>query len=48
MSDLKELLLRFEGMWIMKLERWKQAMDGPLLEEALRRKLERLGYSVTR
>lgn len=32
----------------MKLERWKQAVDGPLSEEALRRKLERLGYSVTR
>jgi|GEM_PF-7088875 len=30
MSDPKELLLRFEGMWIMKLERWKQAVDGPL------------------
>ena len=22
--------MRFEGMWIMKLERWKQAVDGPL------------------
>jgi quercetin dioxygenase-like cupin family protein len=32
----------------MTLIRWNRATEGPLSEEALRLKLERLGYSVTR
>ena len=32
----------------MKLERWNADKDGPLSERALRKKLERLGYDVTR
>ncbi len=32
----------------MNLMRWDPEADGPLSESALRRKLERLGYSVTR
>lgn len=32
----------------MKVERWNVAVDGPLTELALRRKLERLGYQVSR
>lgn len=32
----------------MTLLRWDVAVDGPLSESALRAKLERLGYSVTR
>lgn len=32
----------------MQVERWKAERDGPLSEQALRRKLERLGYSVSR
>jgi quercetin dioxygenase-like cupin family protein len=30
------------------VERWKVEFDGPLSESALRRKLERLGYRVSR
>lgn len=32
----------------MQIERWDEARDGPLTEAALRRKLEALGYRVTR
>jgi quercetin dioxygenase-like cupin family protein len=32
----------------MNLIRWNQTMDGRLTEQALRRKLDLLGYSVTR
>ena len=32
----------------MQLEHWNEAVDGPLSEAAMRRKLEALGYSVTR
>ncbi|HXF94270.1 MAG TPA: cupin domain-containing protein [Nitrospiraceae bacterium] len=32
----------------MNLIRWNPETDGPLSESALRRKLERLGYTVTR
>jgi quercetin dioxygenase-like cupin family protein len=32
----------------VKLEHWDRLRDGPLSEEALRRKLETLGYTVTR
>ncbi|HHB12249.1 MAG TPA: cupin domain-containing protein [Chromatiales bacterium] len=32
----------------MQLEHWDEAADGPLSESAMRRKLEALGYSVTR
>jgi len=32
----------------MELERWDARRDGPLTEEALRRKLEARGYSVAR
>ncbi len=32
----------------MRVERWNSEGDGPLSEQALRRKLERLGYSVSR
>jgi quercetin dioxygenase-like cupin family protein len=32
----------------MKIERWNTAADGPLSETALRRKLQRLGYDVSR
>lgn len=31
----------------MRLERWSSERDGPLSETAMRRKLERLGYSVS-
>lgn len=33
---------------MIELERWDEARDGPLTEEALREKLESSGYSVTR
>ena len=32
----------------MNLMRWNPAAAGPLSEQGLRKKLERLGYSVTR
>jgi quercetin dioxygenase-like cupin family protein len=32
----------------MRIERWNSATDGPLTEQALRRKLEADGYRVTR
>ncbi|HKS76118.1 MAG TPA: cupin domain-containing protein [Terriglobales bacterium] len=32
----------------MRVERWDSAKDGPLSESALRKKLEHLGFSVTR
>ena len=32
----------------MQVERWNAERDGPLSEQALRRKLEGLGYSVSR
>jgi quercetin dioxygenase-like cupin family protein len=32
----------------MQVERWTAERDGALSEQALRRKLEKLGYSVTR
>lgn len=32
----------------MKIERWNQSVDGAFSEAALRRKLERLGYDVSR
>jgi quercetin dioxygenase-like cupin family protein len=32
----------------MKTERWDSAKDGPFSELALKKKLERLGFSVTR
>lgn len=32
----------------MKVEHWKPERDGPLTEQALRRKLEGLGYRVAR
>jgi quercetin dioxygenase-like cupin family protein len=32
----------------MEVVRWSQDRDGPLSEAGLRRKLERLGYSVSR
>ncbi len=32
----------------MQLEHWNEAVDGPLSEAAMRRKLEALGYRVTR
>ena len=32
----------------MRVERWNEERDGALTERALRRKLERLGYSVCR
>lgn len=32
----------------MSVHRWNIALDGPLSEEALRRKLEALGYRVAR
>ncbi len=32
----------------MRVERWNGERDGALSEQALRRKLERLGYSVSR
>ncbi len=32
----------------MKAEPWNPDTDGPISEKALRRKLERLGYDVTR
>ncbi len=32
----------------MKLEHWDVKREGPLSEEALRRKMESLGYAVTR
>jgi quercetin dioxygenase-like cupin family protein len=32
----------------VRLEHWNPTGDGPLSEQALRRKLEALGYSVTR
>jgi quercetin dioxygenase-like cupin family protein len=32
----------------VKVERWNEATDGPFSEAALRRKLQRLGYEVSR
>lgn len=32
----------------MKVEHWRPDVDGPLSEQAMRRKLEKRGYSVTR
>jgi mannose-6-phosphate isomerase-like protein (cupin superfamily) len=32
----------------MHIERWKPAQDGPLSEQTLRRKLEAMGYRITR
>jgi quercetin dioxygenase-like cupin family protein len=32
----------------MTVSRWNSALDGPLSEEALRRKLQSLGYTVAR
>jgi quercetin dioxygenase-like cupin family protein len=32
----------------MQVERWNEGSDGPLTEQALRRKLEARGYRVTR
>lgn len=32
----------------MKVEHWRPDVDGPLSEQAMRRKLEQLGYHVTR
>jgi quercetin dioxygenase-like cupin family protein len=32
----------------MQVERWNSKRDGPVNEQALRRRLERLGYSVGR
>lgn len=32
----------------VNLTHWNSSVEGPLSESALRRKLERLGYSVTR
>ena len=32
----------------MKVDRWDETRDGPLTESALRRKLESLGYRVSR
>lgn len=32
----------------MKVEHWRPDVDGPLSEQAMRRKLELRGYSVTR
>ena len=32
----------------MKVESWEQPRDGPLSEDALRRKLEQRGYQVSR
>ncbi len=32
----------------MKVEHWRPDVEGPLSEQAMRRKLEKRGYSVTR
>src|SRR5262245_37628855 len=32
----------------MKIEHWNQSVDGPFSEGALRRKLERSGYEISR
>lgn len=32
----------------MKIEKWNIKRDGPLSEDALRQKLEKMGYEVTR
>lgn len=32
----------------MKILRWDERVDGPLSEQAMRRKLEKLGYEVSR
>ena len=32
----------------VRIERWDEKNDGPLSEKALRQRLERLGYTVTR
>lgn len=33
---------------MIKIEHWEAETDGPLAENSMRRKLERLGYRVTR
>ena len=33
---------------MIKLEKWNTKQEGPLSEKALRKKLEQLGYSVSR
>ena len=43
----RELCLRFYDISSMKVDHW-QAEDGPLTEQALKAKLQRLGYRVNR